>query len=115
MEKTMNTIEEINHPKLTRTMERVRSGKKQLFREKDPKNRSFISKENADLILQHERKEMYAELIEGKWYWINGCEKCKGNFDKYSYVVCEKHDVCESCGISRSKYSGTAWGRLNGS
>lgn len=90
----------INDPRLTPTMEMVRNGRTQLFREKNPADRTFISKDNADVILEHENKAMYAKLIDGVWYWLNGCQECNGKPRNivHSYVECEEHDRCMSCG-----------------
>lgn len=65
-------MELIKDERLTPTMERVRSGRTQMFREKNKNDRSFISKDNCDVSLEHEIKSMYAELTDGKWYWVNG-------------------------------------------
>jgi len=103
----------INDKRLTPTMQRIRSGRTQLFREKNKDDRSFISDENCDVSLAHENKEMYAELIDGHWYWVSGCEECNGRKrDSFkSYIECEKHDVCSSCGISRKDIKdGSVWG-----
>lgn len=105
----------IKDTRLTPTMERVRSGRTQLFREKNPEDRSFISSDNADVILEHERKEMYAELIDGVWYWVNGCSQCNGyERSKYSYIECEKHDVCRVCSAPRKDFDGPVMGGLSG-
>jgi len=105
----------IKDSRLTPTMERVRSGRTQLFREKD-NNRSFISDENCGVSLKHENKEMYAKLIDNKWYWVNGCQECNGNArsSTKSYIECVKHDVCVSCGISRKEIKDYVMGGLNG-
>jgi hypothetical protein len=104
----------INDKRLTPTMERVRSGRTQLFREINKEDRSFISSENCDVSLEHKNKEMFAELIDGQWYWINGCAECNGKPRGRSYIECEKHDVCSCCGISRKEIKGTVWGGANG-
>jgi hypothetical protein len=57
---------------------------------------------------------LYAERIDGAWYWVSGCGKCNGTGESYSYVVCDKHNVCSLCGTHRSKIAGTVWGRRDG-
>ncbi|WP_257605786.1 hypothetical protein [Pseudomonas amygdali] len=39
-------------------------------------------------------KGLYAERIDGAWYWVSGCAKCTGSVERYSYSVGDKHDVC---------------------
>ncbi len=106
-------MELINDERLTPSMDSVRSGSTQLFREKNPSDRTFIGLENCNLMLRHDNKSMYAELIEGKWYWISGCNQCNGKPRGYSYVECDKHDVCRCCGISRKEVK-DVWGGSKG-
>lgn len=106
----------INDVRLTSDMKRSRSGVTQLFR-KDYGDRQFTTSLNADVILTHERPEMYAELIDNKWYWVNGCSKCEDsiNFGKtHSYSVCHEHNRCNDCGTHRSDLTETPWGTPNG-
>lgn len=106
----------INDNRLTPTMERVRSGRTQLFREKNKDDRTFISSKNCDVSLEHENKEMYAKLIDGQWYWVNGCGPCNGEERSWdTYIECEKHDVCSICSIPRKKVKGNSvWGGSKG-
>ena len=63
----MKEKELINDERLTPTMERTRSGSVQLFREKNPNNRTYISADNCCVSLVHPHdKSMYAELIDGR-------------------------------------------------
>lgn len=111
----MKDKELINDKRLTPTMDRVRSGETQMFREKNNNDRSFISRENSDVILEHENKAMYAELIDGKWYWVNGCGECNGEERGCkTYIECDKHDVCSCCSISRKEIKGAVWGGIKG-
>lgn len=57
---------------------------------------------------------LYAERIDGAWYWVSGCAKCNGTGEKYSYSVCDKHNVCRLCGTHRSKLTETPWGHPDG-
>ncbi len=68
----------INDDRLTPTMRRLRDGSTQLFREASKNDGSFINSDNACVILKHEKRSMYAELIDGFWYWVEGCGPCKG-------------------------------------
>ncbi|WP_300747230.1 hypothetical protein [Pseudomonas sp.] len=57
---------------------------------------------------------LYAERIDGAWYWVSGCAKCNGTSEKYSYSVCDKHNVCRLCSTHRSKLTETPWGHPDG-
>jgi len=106
----------INDKRLTSTMQRIRNGSIQLFREKNNNDRSFISSENCDVSLEHENREMYAELIDEKWYWVSGCAECNGKErDWMSYIECEEHNRCRSCGTKRKDIKeDSVWGGKNG-
>ena len=71
--------------------------------------------DKADTIrLTPPEKHYYAELIDGEWWWVNGCAECNGRPRDWStYIECEKHDVCRNCGkhIEKTK---TRWGGKNG-
>ncbi|WP_240997337.1 hypothetical protein [Pseudomonas viridiflava] len=54
-------------------------------------------------------KGLYAERIDGAWYWVSGCAKCTCSDEHYSYVVCDKHDVCVSCNAHRTTLTDTPW------
>ena len=57
---------------------------------------------------------LYAELIDGAWYWVSGCAKCNESGERWSYSVCDKHNVCRLCGTHRSKLTKTPWGHPDG-
>lgn len=57
---------------------------------------------------------LYAERIEGAWYWVCGCEKCLGNPEKYSYVVCDEHNRCDMCQQHRSEFKEAVFGVRGG-
>lgn len=59
-------------------------------------------------------KHYYSELIDGEWWWLNGCNECNGRPRGYSYVECVKHDVCSCCCRPRSDFEGAVWGGSNG-
>lgn len=107
----------IDDSRLTPTMKRIRSGRTQLFREPNKDDRSFIDNDNCDISLEHKNKEMFAELIDKKWYWVNGCAECNGDpRDWMTYMECEAHDVCRNCKKSRADLpeDTVAWGGKNG-
>lgn len=53
-------------------------------------------------------------LIDGEWFWVCGCSKCFGTEESFCYWVCDKHNICETCGIHRSKLNEPPWGTRNG-
>ena len=64
--------------------------------------------------LEAPEKGLYAERIDGAWYWVSGCAKCNGNGEKWSYIVCDKHNVCVTCGAHRSTLTEAPWGHPEG-
>ena len=95
----------IQDKRLTLTMQRWRSGRTQVFKEKN----------KDDVRLEHKNKEMYAELIDNQWYWVNGCGSCNGEGRSYkTYIECEVHDVCRSCEVGRKEIKGSVWGYSKG-
>ena len=60
-------------------------------------------------------KHYYAELIEGEWWWINGCAECNGEpRDWMTYIECDKHNVCRTCKTPRNEIKDTPWAGKNG-
>ena len=57
---------------------------------------------------------LYAKRIDEDWFWVSGCAKCNESGEKWSYIVCEKHDVCVSCGTSRVSLMEMPWGHPDG-
>lgn len=104
----------INDDRLTADMDRIRNGSTQLFRRKGLDNK-FTDEENADVILTHENRSFYAELIDGQWFWVNGCSECNGKpRDWMTYIECDEHNVCRSCNCTRSDLTEPPWGGKNG-
>lgn len=60
--------------------------------------------------LEPPARGLYAERIDGAWYWVCGCEKCLGNEGKHSYITCYEHDRCELCHVHREQITETPWG-----
>lgn len=101
----------INDKRLTPDLRRSRNGSTMEFYR--PDNRSLQSKD-ADLIIQAPRKELYAELIDNEWYWVNDCPECNGKEPEWAYVKCDKHNVCTTCKTPRSELTDTPWGHKEG-
>ncbi len=101
----------INDKRLTPDMKRIRSGSTQLFWHKGLNN-----SKKAEIVLEPPRRELYAELIDGKWYWVNGCCECNGELRNSikSYIECEKHDVCEICRRPRKMFKSYVYGTKRG-
>jgi hypothetical protein len=99
--------------RLTPDMIRIRSGRKQEFH--DPNNRSHPS-EGADVTLIPPRPELYAENIDGQWYWVNGCAECNGKPRDcwMSYIECETHNVCRTCKTPRKALTAIPWAGKHG-
>jgi hypothetical protein len=65
--------------------------------------------------LQPPERHYYAHLIDGEWWWVNGCAECNGRLrDWMTYKECEKHDVCRTCSTHRADIKETPWGGKNG-
>lgn len=65
--------------------------------------------------LEPPEKHYYAKLIDGEWWWVNGCAECNGMArDWMTYVECEKHDVCRTCGTARAKLVEAPWAGKQG-
>lgn len=105
-EKTYLVLGEIHDERLTPNLNRVRSGPIQSFKDKDEnwKVRRSVFK------LTPPSQEYFANIHEGKWYWMNGCDKCNGRTESYPYIRCVKHDVCIDCGIPRDDMKDVPWG-----
>lgn len=93
----------INDSRLTPNLNWLRSGDTTEFYvvEGKKKEKSFR--------IKAPRQELYPELIDNVWCWVNGCSKCRGIKEKWSYVVCYEHDRCEYCNIHRSKLTKNPW------
>lgn len=122
-------IEKINDDRLVGYTQRARNGITQQFYtgrdardwdryrlENVPGARSIEIHLKPDTInIEPPEKHWYAELIDGEWWWVNGCGVCNGGpRDYHTYIECEKHDVCKSCGCSRSSLKETPCGGLSG-
>jgi hypothetical protein len=88
--------------------QRTRSGHTNIW------NDSFHENGLPEVKLQPPVKGLYAERFEDGWYWVCGCHKCLENNKPYSYIVCEEHDRCISCGTHRKELTETPWGHRDG-
>lgn len=64
--------------------------------------------------LEAPEQGLFADRIDGAWYWVSGCAKCTGSGEKYSYIVCDKHNVCEGCSTHRRDLTEIPWGTSTG-
>lgn len=96
--------ERINDERLTPTMDRVRSGSNQIFKEGE-----------ITFTLTHEKKSIYADLIDGEWFWVEGCGECRGEERGWNtYIECEEHNRCRVCEIKRKDLKEIPWGGSKG-
>lgn len=110
MEKFKQKIED---DRLNPTLERIRSGTNQKFY---PSNCNG-SEKSMIFYLPAPSQEMYAELIDGIWYWVKGCSKCEDSInygESHSYQVCHEHDRCVQCNTHREDLTQTPWGHKDG-
>lgn len=77
-------------------------------------NDSFSRNGLPEVSLDPPQKGLYAERFEDGWYWVCGCHDCLENNEPYSYVVCEEHDRCLSCGTPRKEMTEIPWGEAYG-
>ncbi len=105
----MELITELNDPRIhPDKVERIRNGARQEFRFKS--KRSF----DGDFYIDPPENHFHLEWQNDTWEWINGCSECNGKpRDWMTYIECEKHNVCRTCQIHRSKTE-VAWGGKNG-
>lgn len=119
----------INDPRLYGYTKRTRNGQTQVFytgnderdferyrAEGSPSSSTVIMHDKPDTIrIEPPEKHIYAELIDGQWFWVNGCGECNGKpRDWGTYIECDKHHVCASCGCTREQLTEAPWGRKHG-
>ena len=83
---------------------RIRSGNTNIWNEN----------ELTEFRLNPPTRGLYAERFEDGWYWVCGCSKCLNNNEKYSYITCEDHDRCITCGTHRKELTEIPWGHPDG-
>jgi hypothetical protein len=107
----MNYPIPIDDPRLTPDLIRTRSGSTQAFAFPETRKRTF----DPDFTIQPPERHIYAELINGTWFWVNGCDECHGREGTWTtYIKCEKHDVCHRCKTQRAKLKDVPWGHPKG-
>jgi hypothetical protein len=119
---------EIDDDRITEYEKRTRSGSEQIFYTgNDERDFERYRAEGGGCkpgITMHDKKDTiriqpperhyYALLIDGQWFWVNGCGECNGRpRDWMTYVECEKHNVCRTCGKKRADVA-VAWSGENG-
>lgn len=88
--------------------QRTRSGHTNIW------NDPWYKTELPEVRMNPPQKGLYAERIDGNWYWVCGCEPCLGSGKAHSYVVCEEHDRCVTCNCTRAQLTETPWGARDG-
>lgn len=122
-------VGKINDPRIKDYVNRTRSGRTQVFytgndsrdwdryrAEGGNRNPGVEMHDKPDTIkIEPPERHLYAELIDGEWWWLNGCAECNGRErDWMTYIECEKHDVCRTCKTHRSEITETPWGGKHG-
>lgn len=87
---------------------RMRSGHTNIWNERS------TNPELPEMSLNPPTNGLYAERFDDGWYWVCGCNKCLENGEPYSYIVCEEHDRCITCGTHRRDLTEIPWGRRDG-
>lgn len=106
----------INDSRLFSGIERVRSGKVQMFGKRTVQGGKCI--QECDFEITPPERSWYSKEINGVWHWVEGCSHCNGSPKDWDYVRCDKHDVCVDCGVDRENAgkstSGGVWGCRGG-
>ncbi len=127
--KQMIKVAKIDDPRLKDYGQRMRNGTTQVFytgrdhrdweryrTEGGGRDPNVIMHDKPDTIhVEPPERHLHAELIDGEWWWVNDCAECCGRpRDWTTYVECEKHNVCRTCGCSRESLTEPPWGGKNG-
>ena len=122
-------VEKINDPRLLGHTKRSRNGSEQVFytgndsrdfdrygAEGGNQSHGVKMHDKPDTIrIEPPEKHYYAQLIDGEWWWLNGCGECNGNRrDWMTYIECHNHNVCAHCGCDRDSLTEVPRGRENG-
>lgn len=126
---TDKIIGPIGDPRLEGYTQRNRNGRTQVFytgrdardfprykRDQDAGERNPTMHLKPDTIeLDPPEKHFYALLIDGVWHWVNGCAECNGRpRDWMTYIECDKHNVCRTCGCGRDELDEPPWAGKHG-
>lgn len=87
--------------------QRLRAGSTNIW------NHQSTASEFPEVRLLPPTQGLYAERIDGAWWWVCGCERCLGT-DKSSYSVCKEHDRCITCQCTREQLTEIPWGVQGG-
>ncbi|MEK5175118.1 hypothetical protein NST63_18125 [Heyndrickxia sp. FSL W8-0496] len=87
--------------------DRLRSGHKNIWNESENDGLPKVE-------LEPPQRGLYAERFEDGWYWVCGCNKCLENGEGWSYIVCDEHDRCITCGIHRKELTEIPWWKRDG-
>ena len=130
MEDSDSKICKINDLRLSGYVNRTRSGMTQVFyMGNDSRDFDRYSREGGNSshgVKMHDKsdtirvippkKSYYSELIDGEWWWLEGCAECNGRpRDWMTYIECDTHNVCVDCKKSRKEIGKeTAWAGKHG-
>lgn len=118
----------INDPRIANYTNRQRNGSTQVFytgndprdwdryRAEDGPSKSDVKMhDKADTIyIKAPEQHYYAELIDGEWWWLNGCDECNGREYKRCYIKCIEHDICQDCATPQAQLTEIPWGTRKG-
>lgn len=117
-------IRKIDDPRLVGYEKRTRSGKIQEFYsgndardwERFRSEGSGIMHLKADTLhITPPKVSWYAKLVDGEWWWAEGCAECNGRRrDWMTYIECDDHNVCRTCKTPRSALTGSVWAGKTG-
>ncbi|MGQ8875908.1 hypothetical protein ACUTR7_00240 [Delftia sp. NA_296.1] len=88
--------------------QRTRSGSTQVWN--DPWHKTGLP----EVRMEPPTKGLFADRIDGAWYWVCACEKCLGTDKSYNYSPCEAHDRCVTCNCTRADLTEAPWGVQGG-
>lgn len=89
--------------------QRTRSGSTQVWNDA-----RHHSSEFPEVRLQAPQRGLFADRIDGAWYWVCGCEKCLGSGKAFNYSPCDEHDRCVTCRCTPAELTETPWGGCDG-
>ncbi len=125
MKKEFKQVCKINDDRLSSYTKRTRNGRKQVFYTGNDsrdweryradgggsQHNVTMHDKKCTIIIEPPEKHYFAELIDGDWWWVNGCAECIGNpRDWMTYVECTEHDVCRTCKTPRGEIKDSVWG-----
>lgn len=110
-------VEVINDERLHSDMEYCRASyDKHMFRDNSYEGRDFMTNnpDSCNAIIAAPEKHYMAKLVGDVWWWVNDCSQCCGHGRDWMGSECEKHNVCRTCNIHRSKLTDAPWGGKHG-